>query len=256
MTRDMPGTVIPVYLDVMDRASVEAVAHQVEQHLEATWQSQGPWRLALVNNAGTTYTGPLEFLPDDDLLMQFNTNLFGPLSVTQTLLPSIRRFGGRIVFVGSMFGRFSAPFIGPYCASKHALAGLSDSLAMELRPWGIPVSLVEPGVTKTPIWSKYGAHSDRLLNRLGARARELYEDDLRTARAAALAESRKGMTPDYVARTIETIVSGKRPPLRYPVGKDARAGIYGTAVLPRRLHHTFTMLRMGLSKSARRRSGW
>jgi NAD(P)-dependent dehydrogenase (short-subunit alcohol dehydrogenase family) len=255
MAREMPTTVTPVYLDVMDTASVEAVAHQVERHLEAAWRSQSSWGCAVVNNAGTTYTGPLEFLPEDDLLMQFNTNLFGPLSVTQTLLPTIRRFGGRIVFVGSMFGRFSAPFIGPYCASKHALAGLSDSLAMELRSWGIPVSLVEPGVTKTPIWSKYDSHSTRLLDRLGSRARELYEDGLCTARTSALAESRKGMSADHVARTVEKIVSSKRPPLRYPVGKDARAGIYGTVVLPRRFTQTLTMFRMGLRRSARRRSG-
>lgn len=246
--RNAPGEVRPVYLDVRDPDSLKEAAASVERHLEGVGPLGTPWSIALVNNAGTTFTGPLEFIPLDDFREQLEINLTGQLSVAQEFLPVIRRFGGRMVFVGSMFGQFSAPFIGPYCASKAALASMTDSFAMELRPWGIPVSLIEAGVTQTSIWSKYEKRSNRLFERLPEAARELYGEHARQTQRHAMVEARNGMPAERVARTVETALSSVSPKLRYQVGADARAAILGSSVLPRSLFHSITLARMGIRR--------
>ena len=116
---------IPVMLDVTDAVSIEQATKTVEETV-------GPAGLdGLVNNTGFGIPGPLEFVPIDDARKQFEINLFGLLSVTQALLPLLRRGKGRIVNMGSMGGRVAFPFIGVYCASKFALEGLTDAFRVE-----------------------------------------------------------------------------------------------------------------------------
>ena len=93
----------------------------------------------------------LEFLPLDALRHQLEVNVVGQIAVTQAFLPSLRKARGRIVNIGSLSGLISSPFTGAYSASKFALEALTDSLRMELRPWKIQVSIVEPGFIQTPI---------------------------------------------------------------------------------------------------------
>ena len=239
---------VPIQLDVRDRSTLDAAATTVEHKLcEVGSDHEQSWRLALVNNAGQTFTGPLEFLPLEDLRQQFEINLFGQLAAAQALAPVMRRFGGgRVIFVGSMFGRFAAPFIGPYCASKFALEGLADSFSMEMKPWNVQVSVVEPGITDTPIWGKYDKYTDALFDRLPEQARALYEDSVRRAQQRAVKTGEKGISADNVARTIEKSLSTQRPRARYPVGWDARAGIIGSNFLPRHLLQKLTLLNMNL----------
>ena len=138
----------PVRLDVRDAAQVAAAAQEVRGAL-------GPAGLvALVNNAGVVVPGPLEFVPLDKLRGQFEVNVIGQVAVIQAFLPLLRETRGRIVNISSIDGRIATPLLGPYVASKFALEGLSDALRRELRPWGIQITLIEPGAIKTRIWEK------------------------------------------------------------------------------------------------------
>src|SRR4051795_3763640 len=107
---------------------------------------------ALVNKAGIQEIGAIETLPMDRVRGVFETNVFGPVRLTQLVLPGMRRAGaGRIVTVGSMNGKFTWPGTGYYCATKHALEAIHDSLRHEVRPFGVDVVLLEPGFVKTPL---------------------------------------------------------------------------------------------------------
>ncbi|HEY6584860.1 MAG TPA: SDR family NAD(P)-dependent oxidoreductase, partial [Gaiellaceae bacterium] len=102
----------------------------------------------LVNNAGIAVAGPLEFLDADELRRQLEVNVVGQLRVTQLAVPALREARGRIVNIGSISGRSALPFLGAYAMSKFALEAMTDSLRVELRPWGIHVAIVEPGTIK------------------------------------------------------------------------------------------------------------
>lgn len=105
---------------------------------------------ALINNAGYGQMGPLELVPAAATRRQFEVNLLGPLALTQALIPSMReQGGGRIINISSLGGRLAFPFGGLYSGSKFALEGMSDALRMELEPFNIYVSVVEPGPVST-----------------------------------------------------------------------------------------------------------
>lgn len=104
----------------------------------------------LVNNAGYGQMGPVELIPADATKRQFEVNLLGPLALTRALIPNMRDSGGgTIVNVSSLGGKLAFPFGGLYSASKFALEGISDALRMELEPFNIKVSVIEPGPVTT-----------------------------------------------------------------------------------------------------------
>ena len=129
-------------LDVTDEASMVAAVDEVVA---------GHGRVgALVNNAGYGEYGPVEEVPIDRVRAVFETNVFGLARMCQLVLPSMREAGaGRIVNIGSMGGRFTFPLGGYYHATKYAVEALSDALRVEVRPFGVQVVLVEPGVTRS-----------------------------------------------------------------------------------------------------------
>jgi NAD(P)-dependent dehydrogenase (short-subunit alcohol dehydrogenase family) len=207
---DAPPGTEEVLLDVTDPAQIEAAAGGVEElH-------------GLVNNAGIALAVPLEFVPPEELRRQLEVNVVGQVAVTQALLPQLRRARGRVVFVGSVAGRSALPFLGPYAASKHALEAVADSLRLELKPFGIEVTIVEPGTVKTPIWTKSAAVADELRERLPAALGELYGARIEAFRRIALARGRSGASADEVARAVEAALTARRPRTRVLVGRDAK----------------------------------
>ena len=206
---DAPEGTEEVELDVTDAAQIRAAAEGVEDlH-------------ALVNNAGIAIAMPLEFVPLEELRHQLEVNLVGQVAVTQAFLPALRRTRGRIVFVGSIAGKSALPFLGPYAASKHALEAVADSLRLELRPWGIRVSIVEPGTIKTPIWTRGAAKADELLA-ANDNAAELYGDRVAAFRRVAAKRGAGGAPAEKVAAVVESALTAERPRVRYLVGRDAR----------------------------------
>jgi NAD(P)-dependent dehydrogenase (short-subunit alcohol dehydrogenase family) len=212
---DAPDGTEEVLLDVTDEEQVRAAAESVgELH-------------GLVNNAGIAIASPLEAIPLDELRRQLEVNVVGQVAVTQALLPALRRTRGRVVFVGSIAGRSALPFLAPYAASKHALEAVADALRIELAPWGIRVSIVEPGTIATPIWTKGAAIADEIQSRVADGTLELYAPRMAAFRRAAAAAGRRGQSTARVAEVVEHALTAERPRTRYLVGRDARirAGI-------------------------------
>jgi NAD(P)-dependent dehydrogenase (short-subunit alcohol dehydrogenase family) len=176
----------------------------------------------LVNNAGIALGSPLELVPVDQLRHQLEVNLVGQVAVTQALLPPLRRAKGRIVFMGSIAGRSALPFLAPYAASKHALEAVADSLRLELKPFGIPVSIVEPGSIRTAIWGRSAARADELAATMDSEVAELYAERVAAFRSVALKRGEGGASADRVAEVVEEALTAERPHARYLVGRDAK----------------------------------
>jgi NAD(P)-dependent dehydrogenase (short-subunit alcohol dehydrogenase family) len=223
------GRVRPVRLDVTDEADIAAVRKQVEHELGDAGLH------GLVNNAGVARGGPLEFLPVDDWRAQLEVNVVGQVAVTRALLPSIRRAKGRIVFIGSIAGRVAGPLLGPYSASKHALEAVAETLRHELADFGVKVVLVEPGVVKTPIWSKGRARADELEGDLPPEARQLYGEQMDRLRQGIETNDKGGVPASKVADVVERGLAAANPRPRYLVGPDALVAGNLTRVLPDRI---------------------
>lgn len=244
LRREASGGLTPILLDVTDAASIAAAADAVKGAV-------GEAGLAgLVNNAGIVVAGPLEFLPITEIREQLEVNVIGQIAVTQAFLPLLRRARGRIVNIGSISGRSSVPFVGAYCASKFALEALTDALRLELAPWGIAVSIVEPGAVATPIWEKSSARASETTKALRPQARDLYGRALAAMREAAERMAKGAISTDRVAAAVVRALTAPRPKTRYLVGRDAKLQAALTAVLPDRARDELVVRAMGLPRGA------
>jgi NAD(P)-dependent dehydrogenase (short-subunit alcohol dehydrogenase family) len=205
-----PGQAPPgaheLVFDVTDGDAVARAAETVEQ-LDA-----------LVANAGIAIAAPLEFLPPAELERQLDVNVVGQLRVVQAFLPALRRTRGRVVLMGSIGGRSALPFLGAYAMSKFALEAMADVLRLELAPFGMHVSLVEPGTIATAIWTK----PQRSIEEFPPAAAELYGERVQRFRKLAAARSAKGVPAQEVAKAVEHALTASRPRTRYVVGPDAK----------------------------------
>jgi NAD(P)-dependent dehydrogenase (short-subunit alcohol dehydrogenase family) len=204
----------PIVLDV-------TVPADVARAVETIAASALPLR-GVINNAGVAVAGPLEFLPLEEIRRQFEINVFGPMAIAQASLPLLRTSNGRLIFVGSIAGRLSAPFVGPYSSSKAALASLVDALRQELASSGIHVSLLEFASVKTPIWKKGREGKDRLLGMMPAAATERYGRLVDAIVKQTEREEREGMDPRLIAMTMLQALRAERPRERYLIGTKAK----------------------------------
>jgi NAD(P)-dependent dehydrogenase (short-subunit alcohol dehydrogenase family) len=168
----------------------------------------------LVNNAGFSIVGAVEETPDEALRSTFEPMFFGAVALTRALIPHMRgRKSGSIVQITSVGGFTTAPGFGAYCAAKHALEALSESLAAELAPFGVRVLIVEPGAFRTRLFG--GAF--RAMPELPG-----YESTVGATRAfAAGADGSQPGDPAKAARAIVDAVAAGTPTLRLPLGADA-----------------------------------
>ena len=234
----------PLLLDITEGRSIAAAAATVR---EAVGEA-GVY--GLVNNAGIVVACMLEFVPLEELRYQLEVNVVAQVAVTQAFLPLLRKARGRIINIGSNSGFLATPFLGPYCASKFALEALTDSLRIELRPWGMDVSIVEPGDIRTPIWKKSSEAAERLLRALPKEAHELYDSSLGPVRAAAENSAARAIAPDAVARVVARALRAKRPTTRYRVGKDSTIQALLARFVPDRLRDALIANYIGLPKRA------
>ena len=204
----------PIILDVTVPADLTRSAQTVRE--------TGDTLVGLVNNAGVAVAGPLEYLPVEALRTQFEINTIAPIAMAQAALPMLRESHGRIVFIGSIAGRISAPFVGPYSASKAALASLVDALRQELVSAGIAVSLLEFAAVKTPIWEKGRTAKDVMVASMPPQAMTHYGKMVDAIVAQTRREEREGMDPSIIANTVLAALRAPKPRERYVVGSKAQ----------------------------------
>src|SRR3954465_6207076 len=145
-----PDRIVPLRLDVTVRESIVSAARAVTDIL----RERGELLVGLVNNAGIGLSGPLEFIRLEDAKRILEVNVLGQIAVTQAFLPLLRQSRGRIVNICSVGDRIAMPFGGLLNATKSAFAMISESLRMELRPWGLRVVIIDPGAIFTPALEK------------------------------------------------------------------------------------------------------
>ncbi len=182
---------------------------------------------AVVACAGWGLAGAVENTPIEDAKQQFETNFWGAVRVVQAALPAMREQRcGRIVLVGSLGGLIALPFQAFYSASKYAMEGYGEALAYEVAPFGIKVTIVEPGNFKT----------DFTAARRGIPSPGSGDPYLAaTHKAISLMErdEQAGAPPAIVAGVIEKVLNARRPPRRVSAGKfGERIGVVAKRVLP------------------------
>ncbi|MCC6641843.1 MAG: SDR family NAD(P)-dependent oxidoreductase [Deltaproteobacteria bacterium] len=221
-------------LDVTDPASVEAGARDV--------LARAGGRLgAVVHNAGVAVGGAFEDVADAEQRRVMETNFWGVLALTRTLLPTFRaQRSGRILVVSSNSAYAGEPANSVYVASKWAIEGWAESLAFEVGPFGIDVVLVEPGSYKTEIW---GA-SPRILPD-GSPYATMMRHLEKVIDEKVLASARD---PREVAAVIADALSARRPRFRYPVGPDAWVGHVVRGKLPTRVQRFLVSRLLGLHR--------
>jgi NAD(P)-dependent dehydrogenase (short-subunit alcohol dehydrogenase family) len=197
-----PPGVEPVTMDVRDDDSVTAAVALV---LDRAGRLD-----AVVNNAGIAIGGPVEDTSTDEARAMVETNVLGVWRVCRAVLPAMRARGnGMIVNMGSVAGLVGTPFVGGYTATKFAVEGLSETLRLEVRPFGIHVAVIEPGLINTGMAARstrtaalsdaYRAHADRVLDEM-------------------VADEAAGLPAEAVGRLVARVVNTARPRLRYTVG--------------------------------------
>lgn len=208
-------------LELSDHAQIDELA---------SWLESSGGVDVVIHNAGFGVFGPVEEVDAEATQRQFAVNLFGPLHLTRRLLPGLRSRKGRIIWVGSLAGRLALPFQAHYSATKAATASVCDALRMEVGPFGVPVTCVEPGDFATGFTR---ARQER------AAAASFYEGRLRACREQVESMERGGADPELVARVVEEVSRQRRPPARRPVGRWARAICLLQRLLPDRLREVF-----------------
>lgn len=232
------GRLTPVMLDVTN-------AEQLAAATQLIGAEAGGGLDGLVNNAGVSIPSPLETIPMEDFRRQIEVNLIAQVAVTQALLPQIRSARGRIVFITSIGGRIAFPLTGAYHAAKFGLEAVGDIFRQELRPWGISVSIVEPGSIATEIWDRGERTADEVGERSPARE-ELYGKAIAKYRKVVRSVADRGIPPEKVAATLEHALTARRPRTRYLVGLDAKFQARARYFIPTRAFDRIVARVMGL----------
>lgn len=215
---------VTLALDVTDAHSREAAVDQVIERFGGVG--------ALVNNAGYGLIGPVETVPIDEFRRQFETNVVGLVAMTQLVLPAMRDAGGgRVVNVGSMGGQVVFPFAGSYHATKYAVEALSDALRLELKAFGVQVTLIEPAGVAT----EFEATSNQALHVSQDSPYAPVMARFQATAARFQAPDAPGMlTADDVAGHITRALLARRAPTRVKVGSVAKVTTLARRLTPDR----------------------
>ena len=212
-----------VLLDVTSAASIAAAVTEVDK----LTHGRGPD--VLVNNAGFGILGPTSEISESEMRRQYETNVFGLMNVTRAFLPKMReRRAGRIINVSSVGGRITLPYFGVYNSTKYAVESLSDALRYELRPFGIDVALIEPGVIRTNFEATAVSGLAMFASTPYAGAVAKYEQMSKMADKFA-------SNPIVIARAIARAVRARRPAARYVAPRTTDFVLWMSAILPARV---------------------
>ncbi len=200
-----PANLETLTLDVTSAESIASAKEAVDA------RTGGKGVDVLVNNAGYGLLGPTEMISDAEMRAQYETNVFGLMAVTRAFLPAMHARGsGRIINVSSIGGLMTLPFFGVYNSTKYAVESLSDGLRLELAPFGIQVSLVEPGVIDT-------GFTDRSMQEIAKfrRPDSPYAPVLARADEMRKVSDMSAVGPACISRAIERAATDRRPSARY-----------------------------------------
>ena len=207
------SNLIPVIMDVCDEEAVKIAYHQIKKQAEG-------YTFSLVNNAGVSLNGPLELLPFSDIKMLLNVNVRGLLSVTKTFLPLIRNTKGRIVNISSGHGLLAIPDKSVYAASKFAVQAISDSLRVELKPFGVKVSNIVVGKINTNVLDKILDDRKKMINQAEPETAKLYSTQMEYFDREV--KNLPGIEAVEVAKVIADAVSNVKTKAQYLVGPGAK----------------------------------
>jgi short-subunit dehydrogenase len=197
------GKLDTLLLDVTSLVSIAAAAQEVER------LTHGRGLEVLVNNAGFGVLGPTSEISDAEMRRQYETNVFGLMNVTRAFLPKMmERRAGRIINVSSVGGRITLPYFGVYNSTKYAVESLSDAMRYELRPFGIDVTMIEPGVIRTNFEATAVGNLAQFATTPYKVAVEKYEQMSKMA-------DRFASNPIVIAKAIARAVNARRPAARY-----------------------------------------
>ena len=201
-----------VIFDVTNKEAIENSRKKVESIIS----KNNSYLTCVINNAGIALGGPLRYLDVDIYKKQFEVNYFGLINVTKTFLDLLidsnkYPLKNKIINIGSISGKRSYPFVGPYTSSKFALEGLTDSLRRELLIHDIDVVLVEPGPIKTEIWNKApDIENNPFVN-------TEYGNSLRKFNNMYIKMGKYGLHPDLVGNLVLKVLLTNKPKTRYVI---------------------------------------
>ncbi|MAP93886.1 MAG: short-chain dehydrogenase [Ponticaulis sp.] len=235
--------IVPVTLDVTKKETLDAAIGLIDSQLDGGTLS------GVVNNAGIANMAPIALQSLEDFKAHFEVNCFGALALTQAVLPLLgmdeARTGkpGRIVNITSMGGELTAPFLGAYCATKHAMESLTDSFRRELMMFGIDAITVGPGSVKTPIWDKAGE-----ANKETPYADTPWGEPLKAFADDFIKGGDDGLEPEVVAETVFEALTAREPKARYAPVPNKLTSWTLPRLLPRRMLDKIMAKRYGLLK--------
>lgn len=214
LKRESKGTLTPLLLDVTDASSisraVEAVATQTDGQL-----------YGLINNAGIGLGGPLELVPMTKTRKLMEVNVIGLLATTQAFVPLLRKARGRIVNIGSLAGLVAMPGASAYAASKFAVQAITDSLRLELKPFGIRVTIVDPGAVESALWEKGRSQKQDILDAASPELLQLYAPLIEVGKR--LGENPRDIMPaSHVVKEVMHALTSSSPKPRYLVGAGTK----------------------------------
>jgi NAD(P)-dependent dehydrogenase (short-subunit alcohol dehydrogenase family) len=194
-----------------------------------TWINEEFGRVdLLINNAGYAGAGFVEEVSMEEYRKQFETNVFGVFAVTKAFLPLMRmQKQGCIINISSISGKVAFPGLSPYVASKHAIEGWSESLRLEMLPFGVKVVLIEPGSYKTNIWSTGKQVAEESLQ-----SHSPYQEYMQSIEKYIADGENSFGDPEDVAKKIAEIATMENPEIRYPIGRGVKATIFLKNLLP------------------------
>ncbi|HZQ68123.1 MAG TPA: SDR family oxidoreductase [Terriglobales bacterium] len=233
--------VAPLIMDITARDTIARAAHRISSQLSQSGLD------GLVNVAGIGMMRPLEYATASDLQKIFDINVFGQIAVTQAFLPLLRKARGRIVNISSVGAHIAIPFGGLLNASKSAFGALSNTLRVELRPFGVRVSTIEPGAIKTPAVDKTLGDVDSVISSLPGGDANPYAKMLKTFAQRAYAQEAGGSPPEVVATAVHHALTSRRPRLRYRAGKHANLLATLPGILPEGLMDALVIRMLGLA---------
>lgn len=192
----------------------------------------------LVNNAGISYRSVIEHMTTEDEAMQMATNYLGPMALIRAVLPSMREKGrGKIINISSVSGMLAMPTMASYSASKAALEGASEALWYEMRPFGIDVSLIQPGFVHSESFKNVRYTEKGKSSEDGNDPYTEFYKNMKPFVSKLMGASRT--SPQKIAELVLYVVQTERPPLWVPASLDAEFFYYLRRLMPRRLLHPF-----------------